>query len=111
MRHDRFQYLLEQVRDERGKRRWTVARIAERIGSNRSHVNEVLNNKPGHGYRTRRKLVGFFKANFENWNELLAALGWKEDGGFVPRGTLQMEHSDSNSESDSCALASPKGND
>lgn len=85
MRSDRFQYLLEQERDGRGRRLWTVERLAQAICSNRAHVNQVLNNKPGRGHQTRRKLVGVLKSNFESWREMLAALGWTESGELVPQ--------------------------
>ena len=54
--------------------------MAEAIYSNRAHVNDVLNNKPGHGYQTRRKLIVFFKKEFPKaWPEILEALNWTTD--------------------------------
>jgi hypothetical protein len=46
--------------------------LAEMVGSNRSHVSEVLNNKPGHGGQTRRKLFLWLMP------DEIEALGWKE---------------------------------
>jgi hypothetical protein len=106
MRNEPFHKLLKEFRDERGKRRWTISRIAERIGSNPAHVTDVLNNTPGHGYRTRPRLVAFFKEHFHNWKEVLEALGWTEEGLIVPRGTTY--HMEENN-SVSGALDNPKG--
>ena len=80
---------------------WTVERLALSIGSTRAHVTEVLNNVPGHGGRTRRRLVLVIRWNFDHWREMLSALGWAEDGSLkdegkasnVPRGTFQFTES------------------
>ncbi len=91
IRNGRFHYLLEQPKDSAGERLWTVEKVAEAIYSSRAHVTEVLNNKPGRGGKTRLKLVRFFKQNFTFWRDMLAALGWDEDGGIVPQGTFHVE--------------------
>ena len=48
--------------------------LAERIGSSRSHVCQVLLNKAGRGYRTRKKLAPLLTP-FERH-----LLGWSDDG-------------------------------
>ena|SRR5579859_909726 len=98
MKNGRFYWLLAQPKDHRGKRLWTLERIAEHICSGRAHVNEVINNKPGRagalGKRTRRRLVKFFKENFQSsWPDILASLGWNEAGGRIPCRTFADEHS------------------
>ena len=48
--------------------------LAERIGSGRSHVCQVLNNVPGRGGRTRKKLAPLLTPRE------LTLLGWAFDG-------------------------------
>ena len=48
--------------------------LASKIGSNRCHVSQVLNNIPGRGGKTRRKLAKLLTA------EELALAGWEADG-------------------------------
>jgi hypothetical protein len=80
-RNAKFQWLLQEPKDERGLPRWTVSRMAEAIYCNRSHVGDVLNNKPGHGAQTRGKLIKFFRKEFpKRWPEILESLGWGEGG-------------------------------
>lgn len=86
MLNHRFNYLLSQAKGMDGKRLWTVARVAEEIGSGRAHVVQVLANKPGRGGHTRKRLIRFFRGNFTYWRDMLAALGWTEEGGIVPQG-------------------------
>jgi hypothetical protein len=43
------------------------------VGTSRAHLTEVLNNKPGHGGKTRRKLFPFILP------EEAAALGWTDE--------------------------------
>lgn len=78
----KFYFLLHELRA--GNRpRWTIEKIAAEIYVNRSHLTDVLNNKPGHGAQTRPKLIKFFKAKFRKqrrWQEILEALGWDENG-------------------------------
>lgn len=52
------------------ERRLTVQELARRIHSGRAHVSQVLANKPGRGYRTRRKLADHLLSTE------LALLGW-----------------------------------
>ena len=67
-----------------GHRRLTVGRIAEAIYVSRPRLNEVLNNKAGRGALTRPKVVRYLEREFpERKAELLAALGWDEDGNLV----------------------------
>ncbi|MEN6533345.1 MAG: hypothetical protein ABFD89_06760 [Bryobacteraceae bacterium] len=80
MKNHKFYWLLHEPRDGRGLPCWTVAMLAREIGSGRAHVTEVLNNVPGHGGKTRRKLVAVFRGHFPYWREMLAALGWTECG-------------------------------
>jgi hypothetical protein len=74
-------------------KKWTVGRLAEAIGSNRSHVNSVLMNVPEHGHRTRKKLVLLFIREFPvMWRSMVASLNWDENGSMnVPQGTLDVE--------------------
>ncbi|MDE2099465.1 MAG: hypothetical protein KGL39_19595 [Patescibacteria group bacterium] len=65
----------------KGVVRITVGRIAEEIYVSRPRLNDVLNNTPGHGGRTRPKVVKFFEKNLpQHKAELLAALGWDDEG-------------------------------
>ena len=48
----------------------TVTRLAREIQSSRAHVNQVLNNVPGRGGHTRRKLRPLLST------PELVALGW-----------------------------------
>lgn len=105
MKNARFHWLLEQARDERGKRLWTIERISKAIYCGRAHVNEVLNNKPHRGAQTRPKLIAFFKQHFSNWTEILESLGWREDGCLIPHGTSHVGQTDLGS----CALDSARG--
>lgn len=52
----------------------TVAKLAALIGSGRAHVNQVINNKPGRGHFTRRRLIPHLAAAEK------AALGWTFHG-------------------------------
>jgi len=89
-----FYRLLRAVKDPSGKHPlWTVEKIAAAIYVNRSHLNDVLNNKPGHGGQTRPKVARFFKANFEQSAAILQSLGWDGEGNIVPHGTLDVQQS------------------
>ncbi len=80
MKNRKFHFQLRTLKDGAG-RRWTVGRIAEAIYVNRSHLNCVLNNQPGRGKATRRKVVIFFERHLPEQREgLLAALGWDTAG-------------------------------
>jgi hypothetical protein len=50
----------------------TVETLAVKIHSSRSHVNQVLANKPGRGGQTRKKLIPLLT------DEEIAALGWEK---------------------------------
>lgn len=65
---------------ERGLTQADLARVA---GSHRSHVNQTLNNVPGRGPFTRKKLAPYLTTAER------AALGWDEHGHLVPHGMLQ----------------------
>lgn len=65
----------------RGLNQTRLARLAH---TGRSHVSEVLNNKPGHGGQTRKKLAQFLTESE------LALLGWDKEGNVVPHGTLSQ---------------------
>lgn len=89
-----FYQLLHAVHDPSGRRpRWTIEKIAAELYLNRSRLNDVINNKPGHGAHTRPKLVRFFRKNFEQWPAILQALGWDNTGKIVSHGTLQIGNS------------------
>ena len=90
MKNARFYELLRIPQTAAGEPMWNVQRLATEIGSSRSHVTEVLNNQPGHGHQTRRKLVRLFRRNFTYWPDLLLALGWTVEGKIVLRGTLEI---------------------
>ena len=79
MKNIRFYQLLHLGRQPTGGI-WTVEALAENISSSRAHVTQVLNNVPGRGHQTRRKLARLFKANFTYWRDLLLTLGWDENG-------------------------------
>ena len=80
MKNRDFHFKLRKLKDESGQP-WTVARIAEAIFVNRSRLNDVFNNLPGHGGNTRRKVVKFLSQKFPNQAiGLLTALGWDEHG-------------------------------
>ena len=66
--------------DGQGTKKWTVAKLAEEIGSSRSRVIDVLNSKPGHGRRIRPKLARLIRQKFPMWCGMLAALNWDENG-------------------------------
>jgi hypothetical protein len=80
MKNVKFHQLLGAPRFADGTPMWTVGRLAAEIESGRSHVNQVLNNVPGRGYQTRRKLVSLFRRNFTYWRDFLITLGWDENG-------------------------------
>lgn len=63
--------LLGHLLAERG---WTQARLAAHIGSGRAHVSQVLNNVPGRGHRTRKKLAPLLT------QRELDLLGWTATG-------------------------------
>jgi hypothetical protein len=54
-------------------------------------VNDALNNVPKRGGLLRPKLARYIRQHFNNWERLLAALGWTEDGQIVPRGESHVE--------------------
>lgn len=80
MRNEKFYWLLREPRDAQGRPVWSVERLAAAAGSSRAHVTEVLNNVPGHGHRTRGRLVRVLMANFTYWRDMLVVLGWSESG-------------------------------
>lgn len=94
MKNKKFHFTIRKMVTAEGER-LTVGRIAEAIFVNRAHLTDVLNNTPGHGGNTRWKVVEYLKKNHpEKVNDLLAALGWDENGTLlevqqsVPRGTV-----------------------
>jgi hypothetical protein len=80
MKNHKFYCLMRDPRGADNKPIWTVARLAREMGSSRAHVAEVLNNVPGHGHRTRPKLISVLRSNFAFWRDMVAALGWDERG-------------------------------
>lgn len=56
------------------ERKVTVAWLAGAVESSRAHVNQVLANAPGRGYRTRAKLIQWLTA------EERMLLNWGLDG-------------------------------
>jgi hypothetical protein len=85
MNNRAFYQLLHDPKTERGRRRWTVAKVAEAIYCSRAYVQDVLNNRTEHGRLVRRKLVKFFQKEFPlTWRMLLEALGWDEQGRVKP---------------------------
>lgn len=80
-----FYKLLHAPKDERGKRKWSVEKVAGAIYCSRQYVQDVLNQRTSHGRLVRRKLVTFFQKEFPtNWRELVTALGWDEAGTVLP---------------------------
>ena len=65
MKNKTFYHLLH-------KRGMDTTRLAELVGTSRPHLTEVLNNKPGHGNTTRRKVFPWILP------EEADALGWGE---------------------------------
>lgn len=57
----------------------TIARLAEKVGTHRDHLTRVLLNIPGHGGRTRKKVLPHLTP------EMREALEWDERGRHVPR--------------------------
>lgn len=80
---------------ERGE---TVESLARQAGTGRAHANQVMANKPGRGYITRRKLAEFLKP------EELQLLGWDSLGRRLIRSFL-MERS--NPLSPACPVPKP----
>lgn len=74
------------------KRGITVQFLADAIDSGRPHVTEVLNNVPGHGGRTRRRLFLWLLP------EEIAALGWTVEYEAWLREPLREQISPINSE-------------
>lgn len=74
-------YLLHRLLHARGENTTT---LAAKICSSRTHVGQVLNNDPGRGGQTRRKLAPLLTP------EELALAGWDQAGNLlssVPHGT------------------------
>lgn len=67
------------------ERGWTQAKLAAAIGSSRAHVSLVLNNTPGRGYRTRKKLAPLLTARE------LDLLGWDAIGQLRGKGHVEVE--------------------
>ena len=83
MKNREFHFKLRKLRTASGER-WTVGRIASTIYVSRARLNDVLNNKEGHGGQTRAKVARFFDNHLpEQKAELLAALGWVCAGGQI----------------------------
>ncbi len=86
MKNERLHWLLGEARDKRGRRRWTIERIADEVCMGRAHLSQVLGNKPGRGRNTRRRLVKFFKQEYvRTWPQILEALGWDAAGEVKPQ--------------------------
>ncbi|HUA39198.1 MAG TPA: hypothetical protein VMA35_12475 [Candidatus Sulfopaludibacter sp.] len=84
MKNRGFLFLLRKLTDEPGQP-WTVSKIADAMFLNRSRLNDVFSNKPGHGGNTRGKVVKFFLQRFPGQApELLRSLGWNERGEITP---------------------------
>lgn len=106
MKNSKFYALLRELRTgDTPPRSYTVGVLAAAIGSNRDHVNRVLNNHPAGkgqvfgnlGARTRVKIARHFTAFFpERAGLLLASLGWDGEGNIVeqtsnvPRGNRDV---------------------
>lgn len=58
-----------------------IKHLAELIGSSHAHVSQVMNNKPGRGGQTRRKLAALLT------DRELALVGWGREGRLVPQDT------------------------
>ena len=79
-----FHFRLRKLKDSAGLP-WTVGRMAETIYVSRPRLNDALNNKTGHGGRTRTKVVKFLERHLpEQKADLLQALGWDGDGNILP---------------------------
>ena len=59
----------------------TIGTLARKIQSGRPHVTQVLNNTPGRGHHTRKKLAPLLT------HGELQLLGWDPSGRIVPRET------------------------
>lgn len=68
----------------------TVAKLAQAIASDRSHLNRVLNNHEGRGGYTRKKLFRLLTYDEIKalgwWDEFM---NWLEDTGRVPKRRLE----------------------
>jgi len=73
MKNWQFYRLLHERRDEKNGARMTVSRLAALAGSGRAHVNQVLNNVPGRGFWTRRRLFPHLT------EEEVRLLGWSDE--------------------------------
>jgi hypothetical protein len=83
LKNRKFHFQLRTLKDEKGES-WSVSKIAHRIYVNRSRLNDVINDKPGHGGNTRAKVVKFLTQQFpEQVTSLLTALGWNEHGEII----------------------------
>lgn len=94
MKNPRFHSLLRQCWWE--EERLNVTRLAEGLMTNRAHLSDVLNNKPGRGHQVRKKVVTFLQKHApEMAPQILVELGWDSAGKIVPRPTkLHVEQSD-----------------
>jgi hypothetical protein len=91
MKNLRFQSELKQCRDESG-RRLTISALAKELQLGRSRLCETLNNKPGRGGQTRKKVIHYFATKHpDRLASVLAALQWDASGRvlkIVPDGTM-----------------------
>lgn len=103
-----FYTLLHAPRTERGRNRWTVARVAEAIYCSRGYVQDVLNHRTAHGRLVRVKLLKFFQKEFPaTWRQIIAALGWDEQGNVQPP-TSNVQRTTANEEARADARPTPE---
>jgi len=69
----KFHRLLHSRFDEKTGARMTTLALAEQSGTGRCHLSQVINNVPGRGGKTRRRL--FPHLTFEE----IQALGWERE--------------------------------
>lgn len=66
--------------------------LAATLNCGLSHLNQVLNNHPGRGGQTRRKVAKWVAESCgEKSAEMLKELGWDAAGNMVPQGTSHVE--------------------
>jgi len=89
MKNRNFYSLLRRLKTKDG-RGYTVSLMATELNCNRSRLTDTLNNLPGHGYYTRRRVIERLaqmagQVGAPQVNEFLEALGWDENGMVINR--------------------------
>lgn len=89
MKNAKLHYLLEQAG-------LNTEKLATHplVMSKRTHISQVLNNEPGRGKHTRKRVAAALKkevSNPELLKKIFEQLSWNETGEIVPRETSQLE--------------------